>query len=356
MSRPPEELLDLGELRDSARRLLTDSRERATSAGELWQTIASLGWLGIGVTQVRGGLDQPFSALAVLYEELGRVLAPHAFIASSVCLHSLAGVVEERTAADGLLHRAMRGEVILADLTAAGASVQVHGGLLQGIVFNVFDADRATHLVLRVDHEGPQIIGVPMPHAAIAIVCRAAWDESRVVADVHFNGVDVQDTLTFAAGSAALAAASAMAAHRDLAMACDALGGAEAVFAATLQYLQTRQQFNRPIASFQAIKHRCADLAASLAGARALTVAAGRQFTEQEGDWRSAASACRLYGGSVYREVSEEAIQLHGGIGFTWEHHCHRHLKRSRCSDVLGGLPDQRRDAIAPALFRGARH
>jgi alkylation response protein AidB-like acyl-CoA dehydrogenase len=227
---------------------------------------------------------------------------------------------------------------------------------LSGVVANVPDAATATHLVLRIQRRDAHIVGIALPHPAVSILRRDSWDQTRSLADIHFDGVRLQDTVPLVSGLDAEHAAVNMRAHFDLAMACDSLGGADAVFHETLQYLQTRRQFNRPIASFQAIKHRCADLATSLAGARSLVGAAGRQFSTQTGDWSSAAASCRLHAGAVYREVSEEAIQLHGGMGFTWQHDCHRYLKRARCNDALRGSPDRRKDELAPALFKAARH
>jgi alkylation response protein AidB-like acyl-CoA dehydrogenase len=347
-------LLDLTEVRDSARQVLFRAREQGTSADELWRTIASLGWLGISVPSDRGGLEQPFSALAVLYEELGRAMAPHSFVGSSVCLHALSGKVGSDGPASAILHQAISGDAILADATHA--AVKTIGAQLHAVIADVPDADRATHLLLRVADGGSRIVGIALPHPAVTKARRDTWDQTRVLADLHIAGVDLVDTVPFVDGLAAEQAAINMRAHLDLAMACDAIGGADAVFDETLQYLLARRQFNRPIASFQAIKHRCADLATSLAGARALVGAAGRQFSNQEGDWSSAAAACRLYASAAYRDMSEEAIQLHGGMGFTWQHDCHRFLKRARCSDMLCGSPDRRKDELAPALFKSARH
>ena len=356
MSIPLQLLLDLTELRDSARLVLAKNTERGASAAQLWRTIASLGWLGISVAADRGGLEQPFSALAVLYEELGRALAPHSFVGSSVCLHALSGPAVEGGPAADILRQAIAGDAILADATHHLSLLQTPESPLRGVIANVPDANGATHLILRVLEGGARIIGIALPHPAVAIVPRDSWDQTRVLADIYLDGIDLQDTVLFAGGLDAQQAAINMRAHLDLAIACDALGGADEVFQNTLQYIQTRQQFNRPIASFQAIKHRCADLATSLAGARALVGSAGRQFSNQEGDWRSAAAACRLYASAAYRDVSEEAIQLHGGMGFTWQHDCHRYLKRGRCNDVLRGSPDLRKDELAPALFEAARH
>lgn len=349
-------LLDLAELRDSSRLVLAKGTERGASAAESWQTLASLGWLGISVPADRGGLEQPFSALAVLYEELGRALAPHSFIDSSVCLHALSAMVDADGPAAALLGRALAGEAILADATDTALVSQPSQSLLRGVVAAVPDVAAATHLLLRVHSGDVRIVGLALPHPAVSFLHRDAWDQTRDLADLHLEGVDLKDTVPFVSGVDAERAAVNMRAHFDLAMACDALGGADAVFQETLRYLQARRQFNRPIASFQAIKHRCADLATSLAGARSLVGAACRQFSTQAGDWRSAAAACRLHAGAAYRDISEEAIQLHGGMGFTWQHGCHRYLKRARCNDALRGSPDRRKDELAPTLFKAARH
>jgi alkylation response protein AidB-like acyl-CoA dehydrogenase len=361
MSAAADSGLDLGELRDSARAGEHVARQRGDSAEQLWQTLASLGWLGLGVSEECGGLGQPFAASAVLHEELGRAMAPHSFIGATACLQSLCGLAASGSPAAAVWDRALRGEAILADATGASPSIGMQAGRLHGVAANVPDVHRASHLLLRVDLGAATLLGISLPHPAVALVPRETWDETRRWFDVRLNGVPERDTVPFVRGTAAEKAAADLAAHVNLGLACDALGGADAVFAATLEYLQVRRQFNRPIASFQAIKHRCADLATSLAGVRALTGAAGRQFDRRDrggedgADWRTAAAACRLHAAAVYREISEEAVQLHGGMGFTWDHECHRHLKRARCSDVLGGSPQRRKDAIAAALFSSAR-
>jgi alkylation response protein AidB-like acyl-CoA dehydrogenase len=152
-------------------------------------------------------------------------------------------------------------------------------------------------------------------------------------------------------GADASAALLRIRAHFDLALACDALGGAEAVFDETLAYLHQRHQFNRPIASFQAIKHRCAEHKVSIEASRALVDVACRGAADQCAAWRTKAACARLYAGTVYRNLTEDCVQLHGGIGFTWEYPCHLFLKRARLGEILGGTPEQRKDQAAPALF-----
>jgi alkylation response protein AidB-like acyl-CoA dehydrogenase len=130
------------------------------------------------------------------------------------------------------------------------------------------------------------------------------------------------------------------------------VGGASAILATTLEYMALRQQFGRAIASFQALKHRCAEHKSRLDGASALTEAACDAFAHDDATAPMQASAAKRYACAVYKEIAEDAIQLHGGIGFTWEHPCHLFLKRARLNEILGGTANWHRDAIASEMSR----
>ncbi len=345
---PMQELLDLEELKDSARQVLADARERATPQPELWNTLVELGWLGVSLPQEIGGLGQPFTALAVLYQEFGRVLAPHDFVGVSICLGALAG------AADKLIEQTLAGAAKPMYTTATTRDVRAVAGRLRGVIRNVLGVGDASHLLLPFDDSGPVLGLIALPHPGVSCSLRPTWDLTRRLFDVVLEDVVLQPENIVCEGAAAAAVLKSMGAQIDLAVACDAAGGAEAIFGETLAYMQTRHQFGRPIASFQALKHRCADLATDLCGSRALLMAGCEAIGALEGDWASAAACGRLYASEVYRKVTEEAVQLHGGVGFTWEHSCHRFLKRARLNDALGGTPEQRKDVLAPALFREA--
>ncbi len=356
---PMQDLLNLEELKDSARQVLVHACERATPQLEAWNTLVELGWLGVSLPQESGGLDQPFAALATLYQELGRVLAPHDFVAVSICLGALAGAALGGNAAPGgaaakLIRQTLAGMAKPMYTTATTRDVRAAAGHLHGVIRNVLGAGDATHLLLSFEDSGPVVGLVALPHPGVSCSRRPTWDLTRRLFDVVLEDVVLQPEDIVFEGAAAASVLKLMGAQIDLAVACDAVGGSEAIFGETLAYMQTRHQFGRPIASFQALKHRCADLATEMCGSRALLMAGCEAVASLKGDWVSAAACGRLYTSEVYRKVTEEAVQLHGGVGFTWEHSCHRFLKRARLNDALGGTPEQRKDALAPALFHEA--
>jgi alkylation response protein AidB-like acyl-CoA dehydrogenase len=356
---PMQDLLDLQELQDSARQVLVRARERGTPQPEVWNTLVDLGWLGVSLPQENGGLDQPFTALATLYQEFGRALAPHDFVAVSICLGALAGAAWGGNAwvggaAGKLNEQTLAGAATPMYTTATARDVRAVAGRLCGVIRNVLGAGDASHLLLPFDDSGPVVGLVALPHPGVSCILRPTWDSTRRLFDVVLEDVVLQPENIVCQGAAAVSVLKSMGAQIDLAVACDAVGGAEAIFGETLAYMQTRHQFGRPIASFQALKHRCADLATDMCGSRALLTAGCEAVAALQGDWASAAACGRLYASEVYRKVTEEAVQLHGGVGFTWEHSCHRFLKRARLNDALGGTPEQRKDALAPELFRQA--
>jgi alkylation response protein AidB-like acyl-CoA dehydrogenase len=363
-----DELIELDELLESARRVLEQRVDRrallqrsavpAHFDRDLWKVVADLGWLGLTVPQERGGLGQSFVVLAALYRELGGALAVIPFASAAIGLQVLTGY-EVGTVAAGLIEAAMAGDAVVVPVsTGAGACAMHMRGrmpVLSGVIRTALDAGHGTHLWVPIPGAIPALALIPLPHPAVVISHRPTWDRTRQVFDVQFDNLPIDENWLVLRGEVASNALSQIAAHFDLALACDAVGGADAIFGETLAYMNARRQFNRTIASFQALKHRCADLKAAMEAARALLNASCRAFAQSEGEWQAMAAGCRLYAEAVYRRVTEEAVQFHGGIGFTWEHSCHLFLKRAGLSEVLGRSTEQRKDAIAPTFFRGAR-
>jgi alkylation response protein AidB-like acyl-CoA dehydrogenase len=360
--------IELDELRDAAKRVLEKHVDRleiiknpAAVPGlnrALWKTIAELGWPGLGVPEERGGLGQPFTALAALYRELGRSLSGSAFSSAAIGL-DLLSQDDANAASLPVLEAAVAGDaiVVAAQTGTAGLATSPRGAnvLLDGTIQGVLGAGDATHLLVPFEIGEPTVALVALPNPQVTITPRATWDITRgEVFELRFDALEIVPESAVLRGAAAGMALARAAAHFDLALACDAVGGAEQIFSETLAYMDTRKQFNRVIASFQALKHRCADLKTAMEASRALVDASCAAFSAGQGEWRAMAAASRLYAGAVYRQVSEEAVQLHGGIGFTWEHPCHLFLKRARLNDVLGGTIEARKDAAASVMLRAA--
>jgi alkylation response protein AidB-like acyl-CoA dehydrogenase len=359
--------IELDELRDSARRVLDGHVNRqeilkdpATVAAQnraLWKTMSELGWLGLSVPEARGGLGQAFTALAVLYREFGRTLSGTGF-ASAVIGLDILGQDGATHAAAGLIDAGLNGEALVVSVAAGIGLVtaETHGAklVLEGKVQGVLAVGEATHLLVPIEDGGPAIVLVDRSAPGVEVTQHSTWDVTRMVYELKFARVEVPSTAVILRGLPATQALARAATHFDLALACDAIGGTEQIFGETLAYMETRRQFNRAIATFQALKHRCADWKTAMEGSRALLEATCESFAARRGEWRSTAAGSRLYASAVYRTVSEDAVQLHGGIGFTWEHPCHLFLKRARLNDALGGTAERRKDAVAPTMLRAA--
>jgi alkylation response protein AidB-like acyl-CoA dehydrogenase len=156
--------------------------------------------------------------------------------------------------------------------------------------------------------------------------------------DLRFTNAQVDEPLTLATGNAAITLSRRISTLRDFSLAADAVGGAQVLLDRTVDYLQTRRQFGRPLALFQALKHRCADLKALTSSSEALLLDSLNRFGEQiKGPEAEAkGKAAKYLACSVYVRVAEEALQLHGGIGMTSEHPCHLFLKRALLNEHLG--------------------
>lgn len=301
------------ELQDAAAKAF--GGDLTPDAAHSWNLIAEMGWLMMAVPEDQGGLGLGREAVGVIHQALGRTLVAGPAIAQMLVIEALSAAGGQ----DELLGRAMAGEMMSASLAEGLRALP--------------DADRASH-VLRVE---AGIVSL-LPIDDLTITARPTWDKTRRLFDV-----DAGDAvgLVLADGDAATALADRLSALRSVALAGDCLGGADAALAMTIDYLETRRQFDRPLALFQALKHRVADMKTALVAAEAL-------FWARAGDDAADAvtmGAMKAHAAGVYRLIAEEAIQLHGGIGLTMEHPCHLFLKRATLNAVLGGDGDQWEEA-----------
>lgn len=293
------------ELQDAARQAFGNAL--MPDAAESWGHLTEMGFLGLLVPEAQGGLGLGLEALAALHYELGRALVPGPAIAQMLVIEALS------SAGSSAGHTAL--------LTAALAGQKMTVGHF------ACDADAASHIL--VGGEGGIHLITP---DATTLTLRPTWDETRRL----FAPVDFTPGMVIAEGAAAEALAARLKTLLCLMLAADSLGGADALLAMTIDYLKTRKQFDRPLAMFQALKHRCADLKAALVTAEALLWSRATDAEARLIHFGALkARACR-----VYAMVAEEAIQLHGGIGLTLEHPCHLFLKRAMLNAALGGDGD----------------
>lgn len=298
------------ELEDSARKVFPDWQAAQDAEGS-WAQMAELGWFMAGVPEALGGLGLERRDLAVIFTEMGRARMPGPALAQFLALEALVQAPDFPGRED-LMESAMAGEAITASLTIAGEDLTA-----------VPDADTASRILVRsadevalVDLAGAKI--TPFP----------TWDGSRRLFTVE--PAPDAPRIALAAGSEAAALTERLDGLLCLGLAGDALGGAEAVLAMAIEYLGTRRQFDRPLAMFQALKHRAADLKVALETATALYEASSEAAP-------LALGAMKAHCCEVYKQVAEEAVQFHGGIGLTVEYPVHLFLKRAFLNRALGG-------------------
>lgn len=318
-------MIDLSELRDAAQQVFpADALMPARDAS--WRQVAELGWLMLDLPEADGGLALGRSAVAAILLEMGKAL-PAAPLAPA--LLGLQAIV----AAPGLtgrgdwIERICGGEYV--PLNLLSGKVTRSDGKLSGTISGVFEADMASHVLAGT---ADLYALIPLDATGVALREQRLWDESRRMFDVVLDGYELSGDLVVAERAAAHALHDALSLNAQMAVAADCLGGAAAVLAMTVDYLGTRRQFDRPLAMFQALKHRVANMKVALTGAEALfeSVLAGEPSPLQMG-------AAKAHCAQVYRDIAEDAIQLHGGIGLTQEYPCHHFFKRAFLNAQLCG-------------------
>ncbi|MFI5916370.1 acyl-CoA dehydrogenase family protein [Dactylosporangium sp. NPDC051541] len=330
------------DLRASVRSLLSDRVDLSRLESpdpvdlKLWRTLAAdLGFAGLPVPEAAGGAGASWRETAVVMEELGRFVAPVPFLGSAVLataalpaddplLPELAGGTRTATLA-----------VPLSTWESPQWTVNAADAHLSGTVTTVADALTADVFLV------PTTAGL----FAVESVKRTpvvSLDLTRPVADLTFDAAEARLVAPDASPlvSRALLAGAAM-------LASEQLGIAEWCLTTTVEYAKTRRQFARAIGSYQAVKHRLADLWIAVTEARAVARYAADCLANDDPDLPVAASLAQAFCSPVAVKAAEECVQLHGGIGFTWEHPAHWYLKRARANAVALGSAAQHRAHLA---------
>ncbi len=344
----------LRELCDAARQVVSGLGVAAPEDAA-WAQISELGWLMVATPEARGGLGMGMRAACALQQELGRGLATVPYLPAMLAIEALnLGEVRE---GDDRLEQLMAGELLVTAALSRGNYRLDRDGSVSGAGVALPSADRAGYaLVVSADHACVALVDLRAGGARLSE--RPTWDATRRLFDLALDRVPVPESDVIARGDEAHRIACRLALWRDFGLAADAVGGAAALLEITVDYLQTRRQFGRPLAMFQALKHRCADLRAMIEGADALlwhglSFAAGPLETDSDVQAADALGRrARQLACETFAAVAEEALQLHGGIGMTSEHECHLFLKRAMLSEHLGREPDDYDLGVADALLK----
>jgi alkylation response protein AidB-like acyl-CoA dehydrogenase len=318
----------------------------------LWKALAvDLGLAGLLIPEERGGSGASAREAAVVLEELGRAVAPVPFLTSSVLAATVLLGAEHGGPSDTLLARLAAGDLtaalVLPLSTAPGAevpAVTVGGdGRLNGCVTSVAGALEADVLLVpAAGQDGTSVHAVPVADATIAPV--TSLDMTRQLADVTLENTGGERVLSAPAGAAAV--------RRGLEtgvalLASEQSGVAQWCLGTTVAYLKERRQFGRVVGGFQALKHRLAELYAASESADAAARYAAVTTATDDPDRTVAGAVAQAFCGDVAVRAAEEAIQLHGGIGMTWEHPAHLYLKRAKADQIALGTPGSHRARLA---------
>jgi alkylation response protein AidB-like acyl-CoA dehydrogenase len=328
-------------------------RAMASDAGfdaDVWRGLVELGLPSLAVPEAHGGAGLGAVEIAAVMEELGRALACTPFF-SSACLATPALVLGGDDAQQRA-HLPRLAEGARATLAFAGrVSARRDGAdaILDGAHDFVVDGHTAELLLVCArenDGAGVWIVEPDAPGVSRAAI--ASLDPTRKLATVRLEGVRVP-------ASARLPAAGASLVERVLdraraALAAEQVGGAARCLELSVEYAKTRMQFGRPIGSFQAIKHKCADLLVLVESARSAAYWAAFAAAASEDELPEAAALAQSYCSETFLRAAGETIQIHGGIGFTWEHDAHLYFRRARSSATLLGSAPEARERLARAL------
>ncbi len=323
---------------------------------ELWKGVAEMGWLGTAIPEAYGGAGLGYLELALISQELGRALAPIPF-SSSVALASeaiLAAGSEEQK--KQYLPRLAAGELIgtlavtegLGDFDPRNADASFDGSTVTGTKLPVPDGAAAgLAVVVAKEGDGHSLVLVDLDGAGVTRTTLDSFDPSRKLAKLELSGAAGERL--GAAGEGAeivrhvLDRAAVMIGYEQI-------GGAERVLDLTREQTMGRFAFGRPVASFQALKHRMADIYAKTQIALSNGYYAAWALSEDNDELAVAAAATRVAASDAFSLATEEMIQMYGGVGFTWEYDCHLFYRRAKGTAHVIGTPNEWREKLVQRL------
>jgi alkylation response protein AidB-like acyl-CoA dehydrogenase len=323
---------------------------------ELWKGVAEMGWLGAVVPEEYGGAGFGHLELVLIAEEIGRALAPVPF-GSSVYLATeallLAGTPEQRKS---YLPRLAGGDLIgtlaladsLGDPAPNSIQTRLEGTRLNGTKVAVPDGNAAgLAVVVAQDDNGPLLALTDLNGTGVERTAVDSIDPTRSCANITFRDAPAERLGEAGQGWALLETLLDRAA---VLLAFEQVGAADRAFEITREYTMGRYAFGRPVGSFQSLKHRMADIYAALELARSNSYYGAWALSEESDELGLAACSARVSATEAFELSSQEMIQMHGGVGFTWEYDCHMFYRRSKQQAVTLGSPSHWRERLIQLL------
>lgn len=324
----------------------------------VWKQMAEqLGLQGLAIPEEFGGSGFSFVELGVVLEEMGRAVLPAPFFSSVVLAANTLLHAEDEAAKKNYLPAIAAGQTIAtlavteesgrwdADGIRLQASRKSASWILDGAKMFALDGHIADLILVAARTEaGVSLFAVTGDADGVTRTPLATMDQTRRQARLQFCGTPATLIGADGRGWQTLSRVFDLAA---VALAAEQVGGAEKCLQMSVEYATVRVQFGKPIGSFQAIRHKCADVLLQVEAARSATYYALWAAAELRDELPAVASVAKAYCSEAYVHAALENIQIHGGIGFTWEHPAHLYFKRARSSELLLGAPTHHREQLA---------
>lgn len=332
----------------------------------LWGKMSEMGWMGLIIPEAYGGVGLSFVELAVVLEEMGRALAPGAYFSTV----ALAGLTLLEAASEEQKQRwlvplakgRLRATLALTEPNgrwdAAGVTVKAErdddGYWINGIKLFVPDAHVADLIICAARtgdtppaEDGVTLFAIDRTGEGLSVTPLRTMDQTRRLYEVSFERVRAPASRVLGRVGRAWPVLARVLDKATIGLCAEMVGGARKVLDMCVEYAKSRLQFGRPIGSFQAIQHRCADMLLVTESARSAVYAAAWAASQDAEDVALPASIAKSYTSDAYRFVAGEGIQIHGGMGFTWEHDAHLYLKRAKAAEVTFGDASHHRERVA---------
>ena len=354
------------DLRESAQRFLADHSPSpavrqwmATERGfdeSVWKQVAELGWTGIAIPEAYGGVGAGFVELAVLLEEMGRALLCAPFFSSVVlaatAIQSSGTEDQKEKLLPGLANGSVRATLAFTEPSGHwgrdGISLEAKNGVLNGIKTYVVDGHTADLLIVAAQApEGVALYTVDADANGITRTPLQTVDGTRKQARIDFAGVKGEP---LGSGGDQWPALSKTLDEIAVCLSCEMVGGAQRCLDMSVDYAKHRTQFGRPIGSFQAIKHKCADMLMKVESSRSAAYYTAWAAAEGDEELPVLASMTKAYVSDAYFHMAAENIEVHGGIGFTWEHDAHLYFRRAKSSELFLGDATYHRELVAQRI------
>jgi alkylation response protein AidB-like acyl-CoA dehydrogenase len=354
------------------RQMMDDERGYSS---DLWRKMAALGWLGLVVPEEYGGAGLDYVDLVVVAEEMGRVLLPSPFIWTLMFAEAVsrAGSDEHKRR---FLPAIARGELVAttAHLEASGswqedgiamtARKSGAGFVLDGEKLFVNDAHVADFFLVAARTGGKRagrkpggdggggvtLFAIDAGRPGLTVTPLKTMDRTRKLCAVALRGVKAAAADVVGEVNRGWPVLTAAIDRAKVTLAAEMIGGAQKVLETAVEYTKVREQFGRPIGSFQAVQHKCANMMVDLEGAKSAVYYAAWAVGNDVAGAATAAAVAKAAASDAYRRIATDGIQVHGGIGFTWEHDMHLYFKRAKSAEVTFGDANFNREIVAQAI------